>query len=70
MTFPVEMNGVADILWMTEVEVILGLPIHYTDNGEMSITKREQLLGGAWSVHVVKHVLQSLRLYFECEGTE
>jgi len=69
MAFPVEMNGNADTLWVTEVETILGLPIHYTDAQNMSITKRQHLLGEAWSVHVVKHVLQPLRLFFECEGT-
>jgi DNA (cytosine-5)-methyltransferase 3A len=70
MAFPVEMSGNADALWMTEGETILGLPVHYTDAGEMSVAKRLHLLGEAWSVHVVKHVLQSLRLYFKCEGTE
>jgi len=69
MAFPVEMNGNADTLWMTELETIFGLPIHYTDAGNMSITKRQYLLGKAWSVHVVKHILQSLKLYFECQST-
>ena len=69
MAFPVEMNGNVDKLWMTELETIFGLPIHYTDAGNMSITKRQHLLGKAWSVHVVKHILQPLKLYFECEST-
>jgi hypothetical protein len=68
MAFPVEMNGKADTLWMTELEIIFGFPIHYTDAGNMSITKRQHLLGKAWSVHVIKHILQSLKVYFECEG--
>ena len=42
------------------------LKLHYTDTGNISITKRQHL-GKAWSVHVVKHILQSLKLYFECE---
>ena len=69
MAFPVKMNGNADTLWMTELETIFGFPIHYTDARNISVTKREQLLGKAWSVHVVKHILQSLKLYFECEST-
>jgi len=64
-----EMNGNADKLWMTELETVLGLPIHYTDAGNVSITKRQHLLGEAWNVHVVKHILQPLKLYFECEST-
>jgi hypothetical protein len=68
MAFPVETNGNADTLWMTELEMIFGFPIHYTDAGNMSITKRQHLLGKAWSVHVIKHILQSLKVYFECEG--
>jgi len=54
---------------MAELETIFGLPVNYTDAGNMSITKRLHLLGKAWSVHVVKHILQSLKLYFECEST-
>ena len=69
MAFPVEMNGSADTLWIAELETIFGLPIHYTDTGNISNAKRQQLIGKAWSVHVVKHILQSLKLYFECEST-
>jgi len=54
---------------MTELETIFGLPINYTAAANMSITKRQRLLGKAWSVHVVKHILQPLKLYFECEST-
>ena len=63
------MNGNADKLWMTELETIFGLPINYTAAANISITKRQRLLGKAWSVHVVKHILQPLKLYFECEST-
>jgi hypothetical protein len=67
MAFPVEINGNADTLWVTELEVILGLPIHYTDVQNTSLNKRRHLLGEAWNVHVVKHILQSLKLYFKHE---
>ena len=69
MAFPVEMDGNADTLWMTELETIFGFPFHYTDAGNVSLTKRQRLLGKAWSVHVVKHILQSLKIYFQCERT-
>jgi hypothetical protein len=65
MAFSVEMDENADELWPTEVENVLGLPIHYTDIAEMSITKRLHLLGESWNVHMVKHILQSLKLYFK-----
>ena len=64
-----EMEGNGETPWMTELETIFGFPVHYTDVGHMSITKRQHLLGKAWSVHVVKHILQSLKLFFECEST-
>ena len=69
MAFPVEMDGNADTLWMTELETIFGFPFHYTDAGNVSLTKRQRLLGKAWSVHVVKHILQSLKIYFQCVRT-
>jgi hypothetical protein len=53
---------------MAELETIFGLPINYTDAGNMSIAKRQHL-GKAWSVHVLKHILRSLKLYFKCEST-
>jgi hypothetical protein len=62
------MDGDGDTLWIIELETVLGLPIHYTDAGNMSLTKRGHLLCEAWSVHVVKHILQSLKPYFECES--
>jgi hypothetical protein len=67
MAFPVEMNGNTDTLWITELETIFGFPRHYTDTGYMSFSKRQHLLGKAWSVQVVKHILQPLKLYFKCE---
>ncbi|GIX96743.1 hypothetical protein CDAR_591681 [Caerostris darwini] len=42
---PVEMNGIMDILWVTELETIFGLPMHYTDTGNLNINKRRELLG-------------------------
>jgi hypothetical protein len=67
MIFPVQMNGKTDTLWITELEVIFGLPIHYTDTGNLQISKRQQLLGRAWSVPVVKHILQPLLFHFRCK---
>jgi hypothetical protein len=66
--FPVKMDGNTDTLWMTELEAIFGLPTHYTDTGNLQLSKRRQLLGRAWSVPVVKHIFQPLQFYFKCEG--
>ncbi|KDR07778.1 DNA (cytosine-5)-methyltransferase 3B [Zootermopsis nevadensis] len=66
--FRANMNGNMDTLWMTELEVVFGLPLHYTDTGNLHFSKRQQLLGRAWSVPVVKHILQPLKFYFKCEG--
>lgn len=66
MIYPVEMEGNADTLWITELETIFGFPIHYTDTGNLGISKRQQLLGRAWSVPVVECLLKPLKLYFKC----
>jgi hypothetical protein len=67
ITFPVEMEGIKDLLWMTELERIFGLPIHYTDVGNLPISKRQQLLGRSWSVPVVKWIFQPLKSHFKCQ---
>jgi hypothetical protein len=66
MVFPVKINGNMDTLWMAELEVIFGLLIHYTDTGNLQLSK-PQLLSRACSVPVVKHILQPLKFYFKHE---
>jgi len=44
MAFPVKMNGNLDTLWMTELKTMVGLPILYTDAGNMSITRDKTFL--------------------------
>ncbi|KAL1471374.1 hypothetical protein MTO96_023713 [Rhipicephalus appendiculatus] len=61
---PVIMNGEGDVLWATELEELFGFPRHYTDVGNISLGKRRQLLGKAWSVPVVCHILRPLRSFF------
>ncbi|KAL3874309.1 hypothetical protein ACJMK2_037341 [Sinanodonta woodiana] len=62
--FPVTMDGKEDIVWVTELERVFGFPAHYTDVGDMNITKRRKVLGKAWSVPVIKHLLSPLKKYF------
>ncbi|CAN8029221.1 unnamed protein product, partial [Ixodes persulcatus] len=54
----------ADVLWITELERVFGFPSHYTDVGNLSLGRRQQLLGRAWSVPVVCHLLAPLRDFF------
>ncbi|XP_049275428.1 DNA (cytosine-5)-methyltransferase 3C [Rhipicephalus sanguineus] len=61
---PITMNGEEDVLWATELEELFGFPRHYTDVGNISLGKRRQLLGKAWSVPVVCHILRPLRSFF------
>nr|XP_054919869.1 DNA (cytosine-5)-methyltransferase 3C-like [Dermacentor andersoni] len=61
---PVIMNGEGDVLWVTELEQLFGFPSHYTDVGNISLGKRQQLLGKAWSVPVICHILRPLRSFF------
>ncbi|EDO34131.1 predicted protein, partial [Nematostella vectensis] len=55
-----------DILWCTEMERLFGFPSHYTDVNNMGRTQRQRLLGNAWSVPVVRHLLSPLKDYFKC----
>lgn len=53
-----------DVLWCTEMERLFGFPPHYTDVGNMGKNQRQKLLGKAWCVPVVRHLLSPLRDYF------
>ncbi|XP_067143227.1 DNA (cytosine-5)-methyltransferase 3A-like isoform X2 [Centruroides vittatus] len=63
--FPVSMNGEPDVLWITEIERIFGFPSHYTDVGNIQLSRRQQLLGKAWSVPVIRHLFTSLKNFFK-----
>ena len=43
---------------------VFGFPAHYTDVADLSPARRRKLLGKAWSVPVVKHLLSPLRQFF------
>ncbi|KAL5262977.1 hypothetical protein ACHWQZ_G008403 [Mnemiopsis leidyi] len=60
-------EGPGDWLWCTEMERVFGLPSHYTDVANMSRFARQRLLGKAWSVPVLRHLLSPLRDYFMCQ---
>lgn len=57
---PVEMDGEEDNVWITELEKIFGFPPHYTDVRNFSCSRRQRLLGKAWSVPVIKFLLSPL----------
>lgn len=61
---PVLMNEEYDCLWTTELEEIFGLPRHYTDVKNLSATKRQKLIGQAWSVQTVAGIMRSLTHFF------
>ncbi|ROT79375.1 putative ATP-binding cassette sub-family A member 3-like [Penaeus vannamei] len=58
--WPIRMNDHGDTPWLTEIEKIFGFPSHYTDVGNTSLKERQTLLGRAWSVPVIEHILQPL----------
>ncbi|XP_071953679.1 DNA (cytosine-5)-methyltransferase 3C-like isoform X2 [Antedon mediterranea] len=64
---PVLMNGKEDGLWCTEMERLFGFPEHYTDVSNMGRVARQRLLGRAWSVPVIKHLLAPLKDFFVCK---
>jgi len=43
---------------------LFGFPEHYTDVGNLSISSRRSLLGQAWSIPVIKHLLRPLRAHY------
>ncbi|XP_076312572.1 DNA (cytosine-5)-methyltransferase 3B-like isoform X2 [Tachypleus tridentatus] len=62
---PVSMNGGSDVLWVTELEEVFGFPRHYTDAGNIPLGRRQQLLGKAWSVPVIRHLFTPLKNFFK-----
>ncbi|KAK7501942.1 hypothetical protein BaRGS_00006694, partial [Batillaria attramentaria] len=63
-TFPVNMEGTDDFMWISELERLFGFPPHYTDVGNLAPGKRRALLGKSWSVQVVTEILRPLTQYF------
>ncbi|CAI6362145.1 unnamed protein product [Macrosiphum euphorbiae] len=57
---PVCQDGKYTGLYITEIEKIFGLPAHFTDVGDLSISSRQKLLGRAWSVQIIMDVLRLL----------
>ncbi|KAL4152868.1 hypothetical protein QTP88_000701 [Uroleucon formosanum] len=57
---PVCQDGQYTGLFITEIEVIFGFPQHFTDVGDLSISSRQKLLGRAWSVQVIRDLLEML----------
>ncbi|XP_071164263.1 putative leucine-rich repeat-containing protein DDB_G0290503 isoform X2 [Mytilus edulis] len=68
--FPVTMNGKDDIIWISELERVFGFPDHYTDVGNIPVTKRRQMIGRAWSIPVVKKILNTLTDFFAVRNVE
>ncbi|CAC5368096.1 unnamed protein product [Mytilus coruscus] len=62
--FPVTMNGKDDIIWISELERVFGFPDHYTDVGNITVTKRRQMIGRAWSIPVLKKILNTITDFF------
>ncbi|KAL1467384.1 hypothetical protein MTO96_042227 [Rhipicephalus appendiculatus] len=64
ITDPPEATGAWDQEPLSLFRQLFGFPRHYTDVGNISLGKRRQLLGKAWSVPVVCHILRPLRSFF------
>jgi len=57
---PVFEDGTETDLFITEIESLFGLPRHYTDTNNLSITDRRKLIGRAWCVPVIAEILSSI----------
>lgn len=57
---PVFEDGNETGLLITEIECLFGVPEHYTDTNNLSITDRRKLLGKAWCVPVITEILEPL----------
>ncbi|XP_015594344.1 DNA (cytosine-5)-methyltransferase 3B [Cephus cinctus] len=67
---PVLMNNREDSIWITELEEIFGFPRHFTDVKNLSVTKRQKLIGKSWSVQTLTAILRPLRYFFEITEIE
>lgn len=61
------MDGAGDVPWVTELESVFGFKSHYTDVGDLSICKRQRLIGKSWSVPIVEAIFKPLSKYFSTE---
>lgn len=57
-------DGNEDGLLITERERLFGFPSHFTD-ADISLTKRQRLLGRAWSVPVIEEILFPLTTLYK-----
>lgn len=48
---------------------LFGFPDHYTDVGNLGRSGRQKLLGKAWNVPVLRHILSPLKDYFQSDTT-
>lgn len=48
---------------------LFGFPDHYTDVANLGRSGRQRLLGKAWSVPVMRHILSPLKDYFRSNTT-
>ncbi|XP_034251362.1 DNA (cytosine-5)-methyltransferase 3C-like [Thrips palmi] len=67
---PVIQDGHETGLLITERERLFGFPTHFTDGPNLSIRKRECLLGKAWSVPVVEKILSPLKSIFKLKESD
>lgn len=65
----VSMDGEPSHIWLSELERLFGFPEHYTDVGCLNLERRQKLIGRAWSVPVIKHLLSPLKHYFKVKDT-
>lgn len=49
---------------------LFGFPEHYTDVCNLGRSGRQRLLGKAWSVPVIRHLLSPLKDYFKSSTTK
>ncbi|ESN99160.1 hypothetical protein HELRODRAFT_162653 [Helobdella robusta] len=63
---PVSMldNNEESLLWIPELERVFGFPDHYTDIGDLPRTRRQKLIGQAWSVHKLELVVNLIYIRF------
>ncbi|XP_037083741.1 DNA (cytosine-5)-methyltransferase 3C-like [Pollicipes pollicipes] len=62
---PVVMDGQGDVMWITEIEQMFGLPRHYNrPSAAWALRGASSCWGRAWSAPVVRHILSSLTPFF------
>ena len=69
LSIPLSLSLLPSLSLSLDVIRLFGFPDHYTDVANLGRCGRQRLLGKAWSVPVIRHLLSPLKDYFKSSTT-